>query len=345
MLAHALPLTWNEALSGITGSISLAAWIFLLLPQLWENFRNGNADGLSLAFLLAWFVGDITNLAGAVWAGLVPTVVALAVYFCAADTVLIAQVFYYRWANSKKADVEEEAEAGKADGHVASREETPLLQDGQPTSPTVTARRTKRQSFTSEDNSNLPGSRRRSSAASSSKARQRNASSGSLEAIVEEPTNTRAGLKNTAAVLAILLAGTAGWAIAYKTGAWRPTPLSSKVPEAGGDATPVGAMVLGYFSAVCYLGARIPQIAKNQRERSCDGLSLLFFMLSLLGNATYGMGILFHSVERQYFLTNLPWLIGSLGTMAEDAVIFLQFHYFGEKRPQGDEAVDGEAVE
>jgi hypothetical protein len=41
--------------------------------------------------------------------------------------------------------------------------------------------------------------------------------------------------------------------------------------------------------------------------------------------------ILFHSVELQYFLTNLPWLIGSLGTMAEDVTIFVQFSMFGEK--------------
>jgi hypothetical protein len=44
---------------------------------------------------------------------------------------------------------------------------------------------------------------------------------------------------------------------------------------------------------VCYLGARIPQIIKNQREKSCEGLSLLFFILSLLGNATYGAGVRF----------------------------------------------------
>lgn len=48
--------------------------------------------------------------------------------------------------------------------------------------------------------------------------------------------------------------------------------------------------------------------------------------------------ILFHSVEKQYFLTNLPWLIGSLGTMAEDVTIFVQFHMFGEKREE--EAVE-----
>ena len=70
-------------------------------------------------------------------------------------------------------------------------------------------------------------------------------------------------------------------------------------------------------------------------------------MLSLLGNATYGASvsdfhgsetpmpnhnkILFHSVEKQYFLKNLPWLIGSLGTIAEDIGIFIQFHLYATK--------------
>jgi uncharacterized protein with PQ loop repeat len=97
--------------------------------------------------------------------------------------------------------------------------------------------------------------------------------------------------------------------------------------------------LLGYGSALLYLGARVPQIIKNQRERSCDGLSLLFFMLSLLGNATYGAGILFHSLEREYVMTNMPWLIGSLGTMVEDLVIFGQFRVFGEGEKEEGEAV------
>lgn len=74
--------------------------------------------------------------------------------------------------------------------------------------------------------------------------------------------------------------------------------------------------------------ARLPQIYKNYSDKSCEGLSLLFFILSLLGNLTYGAGILCHSTEREYVVTNLPWLIGSLGTMAEDVIIFIQFRIY-----------------
>ena len=72
------------------------------MPQLVENYKQGSAEGISLAFLVVWFMGDITNLAGAIWAGLVPTVIALAIYFCFADLILISQCLYYNILNARK---------------------------------------------------------------------------------------------------------------------------------------------------------------------------------------------------------------------------------------------------
>lgn len=295
-LSHAVSLTPQEALSGVFGSISLASWIFLLVPQLIENYKSGSADGISLAFLIVWFIGDITNLAGALWAGLVPTVIALAIYFCFADLVLISQCLYYNMKNSRR--------ERKASTRSTDSVQAPLL-----------GRR-------DSSNIGLPGSHRRDSAAS----RRRRASS--LPTIPDVNDSGSEWIKNTLSILGVCAVGAAGWAIAWKTGVWVPQPTHD---DAGNtDDSPLGAQILGYASAICYLGARIPQIIKNQREKSCEGLSLLFFMLSLLGNATYGAGIIFHSQEKQYILTNLPWLIGSLGTMVEDVTIFIQFRVFGD---------------
>nr|POE63724.1 putative vacuolar amino acid transporter ypq3 [Quercus suber] len=294
MLSHNFALTWNEALSGIFGSISLAAWNFLLVPQLIENYTQGSADGISLTFLLIWFVGDVTNLVGAIWAGLVPTVVALAIYFCFADTVLISQVVYYKYMVGKRPG---KGELDETNGHIIpAGEETPLLNGDNATQ----AQTKKRHSLTDVDETNigLPGShRRRSTNRTHSSSMQRD---NTLDRILEEPTETRAWVKNTVSVLLVIAAGTAGWALAWKAGAWRPSPIGQKEDEHG---MPVGAEILGYASAICYLGARIPQIVKNQQERSCDGLSLLFFLLSLLGNATYGAGV---SNAKQDGLTRMP---------------------------------------
>jgi len=291
----------QEAASGIFGSVSLATWIFLLVPQLILNYKTGSADGISLAFLLVWLLGDITNLWGAIWADLVPTVIALAIYFCFADLVLLSQCFYYNHINARKRQV------STASTSTVSEVE-----------PLLSRRR-------SSDTIGLPGSHRRRSSA-----RSGTGPTDTLTKILEEEEEgENPWLRNTISIVAVIAVGAAGWAIAWQMGAWVPTPIGGGEDVPSVNKTPVGASILGYISAVCYLGARIPQIIKNYRDKSCEGLALLFFLLSLMGNFTYGAGILCHSLEKEYLITNLPWLIGSLGTMAEDAIIFLQFRIYG----------------
>lgn len=57
-------------------------------------------------------------------------------------------------------------------------------------------------------------------------------------------------------------------------------------------------------------------------------LSMFFIQKALTSSQ-----ILCHSTDRNYVLTNLPWLIGSLGTMAEDVMIFVQFRLYALRDP------------
>ncbi|KAI2788611.1 hypothetical protein POX_e06631 [Penicillium oxalicum] len=302
---EAVPLTSREAASGLLGSVSMTCWIFLLVPQLIENYRNGNAEAISLLFVFVWFIGDIANLLGGVLAGLVPVIVAIAVYFCIADGVLIAQCVYYKARNARR------------DSLLRRRRSSTETAD--PTTPLLGRRFSDAVS---------PHTRRRSSGSMRGHpgvGRHESQAEDPLAKIVEENEfGRKAWVKNVISVLGIFVVGMIGWTIAWRTGMWAPAPMENTKPV---DMATSGA-VLGYFSAVCYLGARLPQIYKNYRDQSCEGLSLLFFILSLLGNLTYGAGILCHSTEREYVITNLPWLIGSLGTMAEDVAIFIQFRMY-----------------
>jgi uncharacterized protein with PQ loop repeat len=270
-------LTVREALSGIFGSISLACWIFLLLPQLLENYRNSSAEAISFAFILVWFLGDVCNLAGALWGGLVPVVIAIAVYFCIADGVLIGQCVYYGIRNKRREArrmLRGSSSAGVESGGVGTAagagaggvgddevgENEPLLT------------RERSGSYT------IPGSMERRSSQMSVRSRRRTGSSAQqarneqLAKILEESdeNGARLWMKNMLSVLAIILVGTCGWGAAYGTGAWKPTPLVKDVEV---EEMATGALVLGYASAVAYLGARIPQIIKNWREKSCEGQS------------------------------------------------------------------------
>lgn len=72
-----------------------------------------------------------------------------------------------------------------------------------------------------------------------------------LAKIVEENEYGRkAWIKNLISVIGIFVVGIAGWTIAWQTGIWAPAPLENNKPA---DMATSGA-VLGYASAVCYLG-------------------------------------------------------------------------------------------
>lgn len=306
----------------------------------------------------------MTNLAGAIWADLVPTVIALAIYFCIADTILILQCLYYNlWVN-RTDDRDDERKHNRAlSASSASAAATAPVANGHATHPAPEEEEEEavdenepilsRQSSHPPRPSNLtaiglPGSHTRRSTDGSTLSRPKRDGLGPTglddSALPKPRSATRAAIMNTAAVVAICAVGTAGWAVAWRVGAWRPAtpPASSTFPSSHTTAarteapTPLGATLLGYTSAACYLLARLPQILQNYRQKSTQGLSLLFFLLSLLGNLTYGAGILAHSLERAYVVKNVPWLLGSLGTVVEDLVIGLQFRLYGAKEEEGE---------
>jgi solute carrier family 66 (lysosomal lysine-arginine transporter), member 1 len=104
-----------------------------------------------------------------------------------------------------------------------------------------------------------------------------------------------------------------GWALSGENHPRDETPPTK--------ADEIGPKVLGYASALLYLSARIPQIYHNYKLKSTEGLSLLFFMFSTLGNLTFSLSILFVVADKNYLLLNLPWLIGSAGTIFFDFTV------------------------
>jgi hypothetical protein len=60
--------------------MSLACWIVVYSPQIWENYQLKSGEGLSVSFIVLWLLGDITNALGGLGAKLLPTVIILALY-------------------------------------------------------------------------------------------------------------------------------------------------------------------------------------------------------------------------------------------------------------------------
>lgn len=256
------------------------------MPQLIEQWRLQSADGIAIGFISIWFLGDILNLVGSIWAQLLPEVIFLAIWFCIADSLMIfSYVYYTRIFPSHHKRRSSRHRSGGSNHEGQDNEGQPLL-------------------------------RRRSSTLT--------------DIAMEQPYHSV--FMNYILPLGFVLgAGALGY---FLSG-------SSDSPAKDDKPLDMGPQIVGYLSAFLYLGARIPQIIQNHKRRSVEGLSLLFFLLSTLGNVTYAGQILFYRSDSKYILLNLSWLLGSLGTILEDLFIIMQFYMYKNKKH---EAV-GQAVE
>lgn len=167
---------------------------------------------------------------------------------------------------------------------------------------------------------------------------------------------------NTVAVIMVIGAGVAGWALSRGYG----TDKQHDDEEPSGDDAihfDLWGQIFGYLCAVLYLGSRLPQLLLNWRRKSTEGLSMLFFLFACLGNLTYALSIFAYDpkcygedagcepgeagrVYGRYILVNLSWLAGSVGTLLLDLGVFVQFFLYDKARG-GDEEddLDGSAVE
>lgn len=89
---------------------------------------------------------------------------------------------------------------------------------------------------------------------------------------------------------------------------------------------------MGYVATAFYLGGRVSQIAKNHRRGTVEGLSMHMFLLAIAANLAYGTSILCASDSSEKIVRALPWLFGSLGTVALDTTILAQSRWFEKQR-------------
>lgn len=193
---------------------------------------------------------DPNGSAGALVTGIAPTATALAAYFCCSDLVLISQCLYYNTINARRAA----RQRAQSTDSIGSEDE-PLLR----------RRRT-------SSGGGLPGSHRRPSIRA-----EESGLGDSIANLVtgeDETPDSNRWLHNSLSLAAVYILGTLGWFVSYKAGAWD-GPEEPSDPTAVVSPVAIMGMALGYLSALCYLCARIPQIIKNYKEKSCEGQSAL----------------------------------------------------------------------
>lgn len=92
---------------------------------------------------------------------------------------------------------------------------------------------------------------------------------------------------------------------------------------------PLG-QILAWLCTLVYVSSRIPQLIKNHKRKSVQGLSPLLFFSAGLGNLNYTISILtncefiVNQTKWDYFWQQLPYIIGSSGTLIFDFAYFYQ---------------------
>jgi hypothetical protein len=269
--------------------------------------------------VIAWLLGDVFNILGAVLQGVLPTMIILAVYYAIADVVLLSQCLYYSgllWKkHSKRPD--------DANGTTPADERTRLLQES--------LRRPRRGSDWSTLSPAVPF-------VPDTPARP-----------IFPNSTVQTLLWNGLAIVMVCTAGILGWLVSRGDG--KPgTPITDE------DDVLVfnfWGQVFGYLCAALYIFSRLPQLILNFRRKSTDGLSMLFFMFASLGNITYVLSIMayeprctgengacapgeYASIYGRYILVNLSWVLGSFVTLLLDFGVFAQYFMYSAEGPQED---------
>lgn len=297
----------KAAVSWVFGIISLVAWLGAQMPQIIANHKNRSVEGLSLAFLLNWFMGDFTNFVGCLLTHQLPFQTLLAFYYICVDLVLSGQYYYYTRPHRRhNRDAQMKRKKGHHHGsHLDQKNNSRVItqEEGLFSSQPVTIPMKPRTS-----SFNIKSMVTWSFLASFTKVQAM-----PLFSDLEEATATTTTPASATASAVISNVG--------------PLVLVTSL-----DSQLIGT-IFAWLCACLYLTSRLPQIYKNFKRKSTSGTSILLFMAALTGNTTYTLSILLSPEASgpsggEFLLNELPFLLGAAGTVVFDITIFIQWFMY-----------------
>ncbi|KAJ2879564.1 hypothetical protein FB639_003058 [Coemansia asiatica] len=319
----------NKALSNIIGYLSLLCWIVVMFPQIYLNYKRKSGEGVSLAMMIAWVLGDIFNIVGALMQNLVLSTLIIGTYYLFVDTTLLSQTIYYRIVfkahlATKAGDGEEEqgeSEDGRrllVEANNSCSNDTSgsslYLQD-------ATAQQQQQQQETLLSNHITDGN---SYAQPVVESTQRESVAWFARCQLSDIVGV---------VLSLVSIGCLAVMIAALTVAPRKADDGDDITKDTLSSSETSkkqiiAQAMGMASAIVYIMSYVPQALQNHKRKSCEGLSIWLFLLSLMGNTTYALAILVVSLDPQYLAPYVPWLLGALVPCLIHIMILYQFKIY-----------------
>lgn len=316
--------TYFALISTLLGSLSILAWLFAQLPQIYKNYELKSTTGLSIVFLVQWCLGDSTNLAGAVLTNQATWQIIVASYYTFVDCVLVYQFIYFTFYRR-------EVKARALEANVSGGSQSPRHPESSSRAIARPINRPRRPL----DDFRYPGS----------------ISPLGLEKSIPGPSRTflrhPAGSSSLASPKTVLMLSMV-LALLSRTQA---SPLPSSSITVLVEETP--RQIIGRFvswsSTALYLVSRLPQLYKNWKRKSTAGLSISLFIAAFFGNLFYSTSLLTNPLawesypayglygwagsegsDRESWRSRaLPFLLGASGVLALDAAVAFQFWIYG----------------
>ncbi|KAK5117746.1 hypothetical protein LTR85_008721 [Meristemomyces frigidus] len=337
--------------SNVLGTLSIIAWLFAQLPQIYKNWSIGSTSGLSIFFLVEWCLGDISNLLGALFTHQASWQVAIGGYYVLVDLCLVGQwIWYERLQHGSIVQRVWPKTGGRDDAGPGGTMQEVVI-EGMPIS----------QTLTNQDEE----------ADASNKQRTR------PRIIFRQPTFEH-GRKPDGEKPSPSLSATPGGTSIHRVGPSSPLPSPSPrtvlliaclvaIVQASPLAKPshsavdyvsdsmptpleTAGTILSWLSTFLYLGSRLPQLFKNWKRKSTAGLSPHLFMAAFCGNLLYSSAMLTNpcgwydfgpyggggwvgadgSDRTKWVAAALPFFLGAAGVLGLDASVGIQFLMYGE---------------
>ncbi|KAG2382954.1 hypothetical protein C9374_004921 [Naegleria lovaniensis] len=300
--------TNNDVTSYILGWMSIILSMVSLFPQIIKNFVLKRAAGLSIHLFLIWFVGDVSNLIGCILTNQLATQLYLAVYYVCMDIIIISQYTFYEF-NKKKFKAFLSKLFQKL--HITKQSAEPCHEMS--TIKETTANNIFNMSFQSLTSHNTTSTSHLSTPHCQLKSHY---------------------LSSTIAILLVvqlLISNFAQFSNAQEAKVSYEIPNCSPPPPDNGLAIFAIGTTCSYISCLCYILAMTPQVYKNYKRKSVQGLSILMFGIDTSNQLLYMLSIIvFYAQPNASFdaLSVVPYLAGSFFTWFFSVCILFQFLFY-----------------
>ena len=341
--------------SNTLGALSILAWLFAQLPQIYKNWSISSTSGLSIFFLVEWCLGDLGNLLGASFTHQASWQVIIGSYYVFVDLCLVGQwLWYEKLRHGKKVWRVWQKDSGDSDDWSAGGMHEVVIEGVVPFGSSdsgVNARNTGGSQQKPKGDTRpqaifrAPGFEKDSKSDNEKAQSSLSATPGSNTIHRVAPSTPVFSPSPRTILLIACLA-----AIVQASPVSNPLQAPTPAPDAGKTELERAGTILAWMSTVLYLGSRLPQLIMNWRRQSTAGLSPHLFAAAFCGNLLYSSAIITNpnvwndfgpyggggwvgpdgSERAKWVAAALPFFLGAAGVLVMDGSVGAQFLLYGE---------------